>query len=123
MALRGSFNNKNNQNYNHRNRHSWIHLKNRYCDCPQQRRALIRISESSNNPQRLLFCCDRCKFFQWWSPDDDEWMSVREYVEDRAPAFRVRSLHVAACFIGVIIANLLTRAAVVLYIWWSTRTA
>lgn len=122
MAHRGSNNDKNNNNYNRRSGSSWIQLNNGYCDCPQQRRAAIRISESLNNPQWLLFCCDACKFFQWWSPDGTEWRSIREYVEERTRSYRVRSLHLAALFVAIIIANLIARALVVLYIWWWTRS-
>ncbi|KAK9217824.1 hypothetical protein WN943_006454 [Citrus x changshan-huyou] len=100
---------------------SWIQLRNRYYDCPQQRRAVIRISESSNNPQRLLFCCDACKYFEWWSPDATEWRSIREYAEERTRTYRVGSLHLAALFLAIIVGNLIARAMVV-YLWWSTRT-
>lgn len=116
--------NKMSNNQDGGDRRRWITLKNRYCNCYDGRRAVIRISESSKNPQRLLFCCDTCKFFHWWTPDNDEWHSLREYVQERTGAYRLSRLHVVACFVGIIIANILARALVVLYLWWfSVRTS
>lgn len=72
MALRSANNEKNIKYFNHGNHHSWIKLKNCYCHCPKRRRALVQILESSNNPQRMLFYYDTCKFFEWWSPNKEE---------------------------------------------------
>lgn len=102
-------------------RGKWIQLKNRYCNCHERRRAAIRISESPKNPRRLLFCCDTCKFFQWWTPDNEEWASMRDYVHDRTTEFRLRPWHIASWFIGIIVANLLVREVVVMYFWWYSR--
>lgn len=39
---------------------------NKICDCGM--RAAVKISESSNNPQRLYYCCpkfkDKCTFYR-----------------------------------------------------------
>jgi hypothetical protein len=59
---------------------TWIRFKNRVCFCGKGKKAYLRISETSKNPGRLFFTCDGCKFFKWWSPDDEEWESIVQVV-------------------------------------------
>lgn len=37
-------------------------------------RAVIKISQTANNPHKLFYNCRtcRCRFFKWWSPTDNE---------------------------------------------------
>lgn len=118
MASSSNSTNKISNNQDGGDHRRWSKMKNRYCNYYDGRRAVIRISESSKNPRRLLFCCDTCNFFQWWTPDNDEWHSLREYVQERTGAYRLSRLHVVACFVGIIIAHILAKALVVLYLWW-----
>ena len=50
----------------------WINFHNKKCKCGKN--ALLRISESKNNPNRLYYCCvngeNSCGFFEWWMPED-----------------------------------------------------
>ncbi|PON58866.1 Armadillo-type fold containing protein [Parasponia andersonii] len=53
----------------------WINFHNKKCKCGKN--ALLRISESINNPNRLYYCCANgessffdCGFSEWWVPKD-----------------------------------------------------
>lgn len=58
-----------------------ISFKNKYCYCGKK--ALIRISESEKNPNKLFYKCDSCKFFSWWEDESKvncETASSREWM-------------------------------------------
>lgn len=58
---------------------SIIRFKNIYrtYKCNFRKKAKVKISKSNNNPDKLFFRCvdDKYRFFKWWRPDDDEFMS------------------------------------------------
>ena len=50
----------------------WIRIRNRRCGCGLK--AELKISETIDNLNRLLFRCPKraCRFFEWWKVEDDE---------------------------------------------------
>ena len=58
-------------------------FKNKLCRCGMK--AGVRISESSQNPGKLFFFCEKrqCKFFKWWQPDETEFMGSLQSHEER----------------------------------------
>ena len=56
----------------------WVKVKNRLCRCGNGKKAALRVSEMSNNPKRLFFGCEACRYFKWWSPDNEEWESIQQ---------------------------------------------
>ena len=54
------------------NKQGWIRIRNRRCGCGLK--AELKISETIDNPNRLLFRCPKgaCRFFEWWKVEDDE---------------------------------------------------
>jgi len=64
----------------------WIKVKNRLCNCGNGKKAALWVSETRKNPNRLFFGCDACKYFKWWSPDNEEWESIEEFVSERTCA-------------------------------------
>ena len=56
----------------------WIKVKNRLCRCGNGKKAALRVSETSNNPKRLFFGCDACRYFKWWTPDNEERESIQQ---------------------------------------------
>ena len=49
-----------------------IRFKNRRCKC--NRKAVLYISETNQNPCKLFFKCktEKCNFYAWWEPDEEE---------------------------------------------------
>ena len=60
----------------------WIMVKNRLCSCGNGKKATLWISETSKNRNRLFFSCNACKYFKWWSPDNEECESIEEFVSN-----------------------------------------
>ena len=58
-------------------------FKNKLCRCGMK--AGVRISESSQNPGKLFFFCEKrqCKFFKWWQPDETEFIGSLQSHEER----------------------------------------
>ncbi|PON34699.1 P-type ATPase, cytoplasmic domain N [Trema orientale] len=54
------------------NKQRWLKIRNRRRGCGLK--AEIKISETFENPNRLLFRCPKgtCRFFEWWRIEDDE---------------------------------------------------
>ena len=63
------------------------------CKCSSRQRAIVRISESKDNPNRLYYCCqyantrDDCHFFKWAFPegfgDSNTYQEPEEVVQRR----------------------------------------
>lgn len=53
-----------------------IRFKNRYWTCKNKRQVEVKISESKNNPDKLLFwyAKDKCSFFEWWRLCTDDFV-------------------------------------------------
>lgn len=66
-------------------------IKNRHCRCPERRRSIVRISESSANPGRLYFACDTCKFWEFWLPDIEECYNIYDFAD--ASLHVLREMH------------------------------
>ena len=51
-------------------------IRNRYCRC--HRKAIIKISKSQRNPNKLYFCYSNCRFFQWYEGPEEGELAVKE---------------------------------------------
>ncbi|KAK2633975.1 hypothetical protein Ddye_028767 [Dipteronia dyeriana] len=64
---------------------TWVKVKNRLCRCGNGKKATLRVLETSNNPKRLFFSCEACKYFKWLSPDNEEWESIQQFTSYDIP--------------------------------------
>ena len=55
-------------------------IKNRYCYC--NRKATVKISESEKNPDKLYFCCSKCRYFKWYDGGEEEEVNSRRSNQD-----------------------------------------